>query len=561
MAVKKPTPKRNPDNPNTVLVLFLVFFVILSLGLGVWGYFGYAGQKKLRGDVSDAEVKYSNARTGERYHKFIHFEARLAQQGTLPKEEKDQWDQLSKEFAKPDGEFKAELSKPAIEKMIKDTGDPQVLGYDKDTKTYLKSFMVRLKELNTDNDKLKGDLKTAQDTLEAKNQDLLNERKRVKKFIEDETERATKNSDEALNQARQQPANMEKAFKDIERVKKEKDDIITNMQDQMEKHVANIKRLQGDLAKARETGNGGPLPPVVAQPNVPLRDPHALFLDISAGKTLWDLPLGKIARIDQNERQVYISLGSAAGVKPQLTFNVFGPSWYGRADKGLKGTIEVQRVVDAHTSACTITSLYDAEGREIAVNDPGRLRIQREADNPMKVGDLLFNLTWGTHVFLAGPVNWTGLPSNSPAEQMRHLQAFTSLLERQGVTVDGYIDLNDGALKGSFTPKTRLLIRGEFLNPNAREGDAPRVKVIHDAMQDLRKIAIEKGLFLISSDNYANVIGFRRPRSANDPEVSAFRPRLPAGGQGVTIIEVGGEKTPEKKDNGKEKEKEKKEKD
>ena len=48
MAVKKPVKKRDATSPNTALVLFLVFFVLLSIGLGVWGYYGYAGQKKLK---------------------------------------------------------------------------------------------------------------------------------------------------------------------------------------------------------------------------------------------------------------------------------------------------------------------------------------------------------------------------------------------------------------------------------------------------------------------------------------------------------------------------------
>jgi hypothetical protein len=39
-------------------------------------------------------------------------------------------------------------------------------------------------------------------------------------------------------------------------------------------------------------------------------------------------------------------------------------------------------------------------------------------------------------------------------------------------------------------------------------------------------------MFIISADNFANVIGYRRPRSANDTEPSAhnFKPALPSGG-------------------------------
>ena len=48
--LKKPK-KKDTTNPSTVLIIFLVFFVLLSIGLGVWGYYGYAGQTKLAEDT------------------------------------------------------------------------------------------------------------------------------------------------------------------------------------------------------------------------------------------------------------------------------------------------------------------------------------------------------------------------------------------------------------------------------------------------------------------------------------------------------------------------------
>ena len=45
----------------------------------------------------------------------------------------------------------------------------------------------------------------------------------------------------------------------------------------------------------------------------------------------------------------------------------------------------------------------------------------------------------------------------------------------------------------------------------------------------MQKEALERGLFVISADNLANVIGYRRPRSANDMAASDFRPTLPTG--------------------------------
>src|SRR5207244_1922899 len=120
-------------------------------------------------------------------------------------------------------------------------------------------------------------------------------------------------------------------------------------------------------------------------------EPHALVLDISKGRTLWDEPLGKVAQVNFGKREVVINIGSALGLKPETTFNVFGPGTKEHADNTFKGTIEVVRVLGPNTSVATITSIYDATGSEIVLNDPVKGRIQRETENPMKAGDLLFS--------------------------------------------------------------------------------------------------------------------------------------------------------------------------
>jgi hypothetical protein len=125
---------------------------------------------------------------------------------------------------------------------------------------------------------------------------------------------------------------------------------------------------------------------------------------------------------------------------------------------------------------------------------------------------------------------------------MRNLQTFMGSLQRQGVIVDAYVDLTDGSVKGDITNKTRYLIRGEIPVMNDKADD--RSKLVHEAAQALKKDATEKGVFIISSDNFANAIGYRRPRSLNDLEKSAdFRPSMPFAGAGARggVIAVGGE--------------------
>ena len=53
--LRKPKKKESSTKPGTVLIMFLVFFILLSIGLGVWGYYGYDGQKKLDTDAKNAK--------------------------------------------------------------------------------------------------------------------------------------------------------------------------------------------------------------------------------------------------------------------------------------------------------------------------------------------------------------------------------------------------------------------------------------------------------------------------------------------------------------------------
>ncbi len=61
-----------------MLVIFLVFFILLSIGLGVWGYYGYAGQEKLEAAAKSEVVKTKVAKELANYNLYLSNEARLA---------------------------------------------------------------------------------------------------------------------------------------------------------------------------------------------------------------------------------------------------------------------------------------------------------------------------------------------------------------------------------------------------------------------------------------------------------------------------------------------------
>src|ERR1700745_966332 len=108
--LKKPSRRKETTSPNVVLVIFLVFFVLLSIGLGVFAYYGYAGQERADKLAKDAGVKEKAAAKGQAYYR-VMFDTLAAATGApvLSEDEKKGWAADFEEFSKEDGsKFKDE---------------------------------------------------------------------------------------------------------------------------------------------------------------------------------------------------------------------------------------------------------------------------------------------------------------------------------------------------------------------------------------------------------------------------------------------------------------------
>ena len=253
-----------------------------------------------------------------------------------------------------------------------------------------------------------------------------------------------------------------------------------------------------------------------------------MLLDVSKGKPLWDAPRGKIIRVDDSAKKVFIDKGTRDGIKPGLTFNVFAAGWNGRAEGELKATIEVIRVEDERTSLCRVNTLYDIDGHEVAINDATPGRILRDGSSAIKEGDLIFNTFWGAHVAIVGVVEFPGYESKSIGAQMNSLIEFMSYLQRQGITVDAYTDLRDGKMVGEVSGKTNVVIRGIAPAKFGSESDESRVKAIKVSLAESTDQAMARGMFLISPENFMVVTGFRRTADDGSRDTLNFSPQRPA---------------------------------
>ena len=87
MASRKRSKASTSNNPSTVLIIFLVFFVLLSIGLGVWGYYrNQAAQKKEKLGV-DLKQNMEAAKKGEDWYKLQALWTKAASGHELSKDE------------------------------------------------------------------------------------------------------------------------------------------------------------------------------------------------------------------------------------------------------------------------------------------------------------------------------------------------------------------------------------------------------------------------------------------------------------------------------------------
>jgi hypothetical protein len=523
--LKKPSKRKEGAKPGTVLIMFLVFFILLSIGLGVWGYYGYEGQAKLRDEAKKARTDLAAKSTAYEYRLgTIHLlgsavgveVAEAERQSAAAAFE----DVIKTEGSKYGGEGDQKIFAALFAEVAKQLSyDPATKKFRENYKDKVGSLMTQLQNTQSQLAEKNNELKK---TLAAYQTEQDNNRKTFKDIITriDTGNAASKKAAEEKYEAIVELLDLN------QKIQTEKIELENKLKEANEKISIEIARYNKLLEQKKDEGFE------VVETRKDDSAIHALMLDISRGLPLWDRPLGKVTQANIEKREVYINIGSKSGVRPGVTFNVFGGDGKGHAVGFIKGTFEVVRVIDENSAMGRITSLFDSAGREIALNDPSVGRLAREADQPIRENDLIFNMFWNTNVAIAGAANFTPFPVDAPAEQMRQVSAFAQNLERMDIHVDAVLDLSDAQVKGGFTNRTRFLILGQRAEPKQLNDEAQkeRAKQINDAIAAMAKEAIEKGLFVISLENFMTASGFRTQRNAANMEVGTFRPTRPFAG-------------------------------
>jgi hypothetical protein len=151
----------------------------------------------------------------------------------------------------------------------------------------------------------------------------------------------------------------------------------------------------------------------------------------------FEVPDGRVSWVNQ-DGTVWIDLGSADALRPQVTFSVYDTDLQDPANAETKGSIEVTRILDEHLAEARITS--------------------DDSTNPILTGDKIYSQVWHQGQLLR--FAFTGL-IDIDGDGRSDLEQARDLVRINGGEVDAYLT-DDGKIEGEMTVDTRYLVLGDF---------------------------------------------------------------------------------------------------
>lgn len=231
-------------------------------------------------------------------------------------------------------------------------------------------------------------------------------------------------------------------------------------------------------------------------------------------------PKGHIVSSSPGSSEALIDLGSNLKLPVGLTFSVHGKQANGNPNPNPKADVEVTKVIGPQMAQVRI--------KRIARPDADRLKLKPEnndywitdpsefvrTNNPLYRGDLLYNTIWDpnrkTHVALAGEFDIDGTGADN-------IQAFMNILRTQGVEIDMYLDKANGYQpRGKIDYSTDILIVGGMNLIGKGNADATLGTKGTDLIRNTEKAqreALDKGVQVMTLQRFLTQIGFSSPKS------------------------------------------------
>jgi hypothetical protein len=496
--------RRNDAESKQGLTVALVLFVLLSVVLGLMAYFGYAEQKTLEAKArNEAERAKSLLIERDRARLLLAVNQSFIGSAANKREEK-QVTEIIIGLRKGKDKVDDVSHQQAYEAELKKLTDKKAAKWDDLSERPDQTVLERIAELEKSAKNENMLAKQQQDQLRKAEQDFQNQiaaaikakeaaedgQKRTKADVENRIKGIDDNYKKTVEEFQKNIIEAEEFNKTLNKLRKEKEDADAKYQAALKDAETKIKKIEDKIPQ----------------------------IDLLA----YDQPKGKVTRLE-GTTTAYINLGRLDLVRTGLSFSVFSVGAY-KANAERKASVEVIDVIADHLSKVRITDIRSA------------------ARDPIITGDLLYNPAWSPgmreHVAVAGLIDLTG-------DGRDGTQEFIRTLEKQGVSVDAYLDTKTVEVKGrGMSRQTGYLIVGEVpeftKQERLKEGDVRQERKIsiNTEIGKMQDQARSMGVTVIPARRFMAMMGFKLPRvpaSIDDWNAYTFRPQAagaaPANGK------------------------------
>ncbi len=209
----------------------------------------------------------------------------------------------------------------------------------------------------------------------------------------------------------------------------------------------------------------------------------------------FDEPDGRVTTVDNTNGTVWLNLGRKDGLRPQVTFSVYGKSNKGiaRGPEDVKAKIEVVEVRDTSSIARIV---------------------EEERDRPVGIGDVIFSPAWsaGLKEYFAfvgdGDLNGDG------AMDFKDRKILKDLLTNAGAEIDVEIT-NEGSREpadAKLTVHTKWLVVGDVGDPSTAVNDQAklqRILAVQKQHEMLVQEAREHGIKIVALKDFLTYLGWK----------------------------------------------------
>lgn len=242
----------------------------------------------------------------------------------------------------------------------------------------------------------------------------------------------------------------------------------------------------------------------------------------------YDQPLGKVTR-RLADRTVEIDLGSADRVKEGLVFSVLPADF---PQRGRQSRMKVSREPDARGVYRDVERFVPKgtiEVTEVLGPNLSRARLTSEDSDirdAVLTGDLLYNAVWRKgdvdHVALVGIFDVNGDGSDDTEAVVRDLT-------RMGIPVDAVFDLRTLKWRGQLGTRTRYLVEGYTPTNSANDpNQAAKTKLVA-AMTAAKEEARNKTISVVRLQDFFGRMGYRVTPNVSDDRVNQAAVRYLSG--------------------------------